>query len=771
MKGNYFYSVKNLSKAQNLSIAYFLYLISLDIEDFGRIEECQELYESLVSALNLTDYSRLVIQAVINQHIKSKKLTPVKENPNNPNPYDMKGKLKTHYKEDEDICDNDGGWSSDDEDEINLVRAVFAEKNEWFSRIVAFTFFKKADRRRKSFIIPKEFSINNNVANAIFLPKNRFADFMISDFLLSDVEGKILNLAYLSATVRDLSRLFNQLIRMNDENPISLYAKCLNIPIKTVRMCLRNDKKLVSYGLIDNDGEITDDVKNCIYDGYMDSLFADVLKLDEKKDFYSLKSFSVKEDEIALASRLLKNDGPMNLLLYGAPGAGKTQFARSLVHSLGLKTFIFKNELEVSNDDTEQNPLCRLNSLLSLHKKDSVIIVDEAEGILKTQGSFFGMTFSLPQKGIVNRMLDESNNKVIWILNYTHELDESTRRRFTYSIKFSEMSRSMLKTIADTKLNKINMSTELHTELVDLCGKYRVTGASVDNMVKTVSAMDLNGTNDGQIVSDVKKVLESNSTLIYGKKKMRENVRSSYDLSILNTSIPAQSIVDMVMNAQEFAEANNENNDTGNGIRMLFYGLSGTGKTELARYIAEKLNKKIIIKRPSDIFGMYVGDNEANIKAAFEQAENSGDILLFDEADSFFTDRSNARTSWERTTVNEFLTQMEEFSGILICTTNLRQIMDPAMQRRFHILTEFKPLRRDGIEKLLSRFFGSYNFDEEQLSAIAKYNSVTPGDFGSLSGKIRFMPRNAITSELIISELCKIQEEKESNNKPIGFAR
>ena len=51
---------------------------------------------------------------------------------------------------------------------------------------------------------------------------------------------------------------------MNDENPISLYAKCLNIPIKTVRMCLRNDKKLVSYGLIDNDGEITDDVKNCL---------------------------------------------------------------------------------------------------------------------------------------------------------------------------------------------------------------------------------------------------------------------------------------------------------------------------------------------------------------------------------------------------------------------------------------------------------------------------------------------------------------------------
>ena len=771
MRGNYFYSVKDLSKAQNLSVAYFLYLISLNIEDLERNEECQVLYEALVSALNLTEHSRLVIQAVINQHIKSKKLTPTKENPDNPNPYDMNGKLKTHYKEDEDVYDNDGGWSSDNEDQINLVRAVFAGKSEWFSRIIAFTFFEKADKRRKSFTLPKEISIDNNVANSIFLPKNRFANFMISDFLLSEMEGKILNIAYLSATMRELNRLFSNLIRSGNETSVSLFAKCLNVPIKTVLTYLRKDKKLVAYGLVDNQGEIAEDAKNCIYDGHIDSLFTDVLKVDDKKDFYPLHSYSVKEDEIALASRLLKNDAPMNLLLYGAAGAGKTQFARSLVHSLGLKTLIFKNELEVSNDDSDQNPLCRLNSLLSLHKKDSVIIVDEAEGVLKTQGSFFGMTFSLPQKGIVNKMLEESNNKVIWILNYTHELDESTRRRFTYSIKFSEMSRSMLKTIADTKLNKINMSTELHSELVDLCGKYRVTGASVDNMVKTVSAMDLNGTNEGQIVSDVKKVLESNSTLIYGKKKMRENVRSSYDLSVLNTSIPAQNIVDMVMNAQEFAEANNNNDEAGNGIRMLFYGPSGTGKTELARYIAEKLNKKIIIKRPSDILGMYVGENEENIKKAFEQAESSGDILLFDEADSFFSDRSNASTSWERTTVNEFLTQMEEFSGILICTTNLRQIIDPAMQRRFHILTEFKPLRRDGIEKLLVRFFGSYNFDDEQFSAIAKYNSVTPGDFASLAGKIRFMPLNIITAELIIAELCKIQEEKESNSKPIGFVR
>ena len=247
---------------------------------------------------------------------------------------------------------------------------------------------------------------------------------------------------------------------------------------------------------------------------------------------------------------------------------------------------------------------------------------------------------------------------------------------------------------------------------------------------------------------------------------MRETVRANYDLSVINSTVPATEIVEMINNAQQISE---EQGKEDNGIRMLFYGVSGTGKTELARYIAEVLGKKIILKRPSDILGKYVGENEDNIRRAFEQAEATGDILLFDEADSFFSDRNNLGQSWERSTVNEFLTQMEEFSGILICTTNLRQIMDPAMQRRFHILSEFKPLDSRGIETLLQTYFSEYDFDQKNLACIERYNTVTPGDFGVLHGKIRFMNKDSITGEKIITELCKIQEEKDLNHRSIGF--
>jgi SpoVK/Ycf46/Vps4 family AAA+-type ATPase len=332
------------------------------------------------------------------------------------------------------------------------------------------------------------------------------------------------------------------------------------------------------------------------------------------------------------------------------------------------------------------------------------------------------------------------------------------------------MPKETLRSIASEKLKSVNMSRVLKNDILDMCGSYKITGASVDNVVKAISSLNYQKGNEDKIRKDIKSVLEANSSLLYGKKKLRDSVKSSYNLSVLNTSVDACEIVEMLKSAEDYKKEN-QNNESSEGVRMLFYGLSGTGKTELARYISTVLGKPLLLKRCSDLLGPFVGQTEQLIASAFEEAEATDSILLFDEADSFFADRTKARQQWERTQVNEFLTQMEEFSGICICTTNLRKIMDPAMQRRFHIISEFKALTEEGITTLLESYFCNYKFNDLQIKNLVKYNSVTPGDFGSLKSRMRFVPKEKLDSDYIVNELLKIQEEKRLNGgAQIGFA-
>ena len=246
-----------------------------------------------------------------------------------------------------------------------------------------------------------------------------------------------------------------------------------------------------------------------------------------------------------------------------------------------------------------------------------------------------------------------------------------------------------------------------------------------------------------------------------------KSINSSYDLSVLNTSISAQEIVEMVQNAI-INDRKSQSNEK--GIRILFYGLSGAGKTNLAHFIAESLGKGIITKNASDILGMFVGESEKNIAKAFDEAKKQKKILLFDEVDSFFRERAYASQSWEITQVNEFLTQMEKFEGIVICTTNLRNLMDKAMQRRFQIMVEFKALKNEGVQSLLGKYFPHFDFNEEDIRRISRFQSATPGDFGNLSSRLRFMNQEKVTETYITDELCKMQEEKEFGKSSIGFS-
>ncbi|HSV31972.1 MAG TPA: ATP-binding protein, partial [Atribacteraceae bacterium] len=207
------------------------------------------------------------------------------------------------------------------------------------------------------------------------------------------------------------------------------------------------------------------------------------------------------------------------------------------------------------------------------------------------------------------------------------------------------------------------------------------------------------------------------------------------------------------------------------GINILFWGPPGTGKTEFAKYLAHSLGVALIVKRSSDLDSMWVGMTEKNIAAAFREAVRAKAILFIDEADSFFSARENAFRSWEVSRTNEFLTQMENHSGILICCTNLLPSMDRAAMRRFTWKIEFGPLRNDDKVGLYVKYFGGKDpLTPAQKLRIASIGGLTPGDLKAVWQRYRYVSKCEMDHELIIKELeNEIKYRVTVNIGKIGF--
>ena len=751
------------TKDEPYAICFYLYNLFEEKSNSAVIndnDEAIKIFLENTENLNKTERLKTVLKTEILNLEKKNKLKRLKTPPSEEMSFDD-ADIPYEYEQDKKVERAMRRSDRTDEVIIDLHRVLYCSDKPVFSSIIKTVIFGKED----DFTLSSSITLSKKQKEAVFdVSKTQF---LIDNVNLSENEARYILLECRLNTNENL----RSLARSCDNELRSSLPDMLGITKKAFTYMLRSDQKLKSFGFIDGEGDYDSSLNECIESQSIEPYFSDLLKIQDCSDAYSLDSFSIKQESMEICIDLLNGKNPVSILFYGKPGSGKTELAKSLCKQTGKQVYIFKNEAETNE---RCNVLGRLVCLLSMERKDSILIVDEADSLLRTMDfSFFGMSPS-KTKGTVNKMLENNRDKVIYIINHQQQIDDSTRRRFTFSIRFEAMPKTMLKSIAEQRLEGLDITENAKTELVSMLEKYHLTGQSVENIVKTIDAMECK--DEDTLLKKADTVMKENSLLLNGKKKkMRDKVKAEYDLRVLNASMDPKEIVNMVQNAAKYAE---KNKNTENGIRMLFYGLSGTGKTELARYIAEQLGKEIILSRPSDILSPYVGQDEQNIRDAFDQAEQSDAILLFDEADTFFYDRNQAQRTWERSLVNEFLTQMEEFTGILICTTNLRNIMDPAMQRRFHMLVEFKPMKFDGIKIMLEKYFPAYHLSNKEIEELEDSDSVTPGDFGALSSRIRFMNQDDVNSAYILDELKKLQVEKKnqwheegnSNNGKSGFA-
>jgi SpoVK/Ycf46/Vps4 family AAA+-type ATPase len=537
-------------------------------------------------------------------------------------------------------------------------------------------------------------------------------------------------------THRDENSL-NSLLTNNDESIHSGQYSHINVNIFLSRIKLPN-KYLEAIKTINNLSSVEALIRHCYQLDYETKL--------QPKDFaveQFIPLYQYLDDAI-----LFKKQG-VNILLHGEPGVGKTELVKTLAKLLKCDLFdisYISDEYSQENiSKTMVNEIERTQTICG-QLKNIILFVDECDDFFH-ENPLSGRNL---RKHQVNKLLENTPIPTIWVTNRPYSLEDAYIRRFDMVLEVTSPEAESY----ERKVRQLSRGLRLSSEFIThICQHKSLSIAHIEKAIKVTKTFYLTASDAQEQIT----VLLNGYLNAGGYKKLQiqpANTLLEYDLSLTNSIGHDLKVVQKGIN--RLGES-----------RILLYGPPGTGKSAYAKFLSKDLDLPLIIKRGSDLLGSYVGETERNIAAAFEEARDKNAILLLDEVDSFLNSREGHSKSWESTMVNEMLTQMENFDGVFIATTNFNQKLDHAVARRFDFKIKLDYLLPAQTLKMFKQFvYSSSKGTREQLLEL---NNLTPGDFAVVARKCSLLGK--FDEDTVLALLQQESAYKKPIAQPIGFVK
>lgn len=555
-----------------------------------------------------------------------------------------------------------------------------------------------------------------------------------------------------------------------------LYAMALDRSLAEVSAALSGKGRLRRFGLIDERFCFNE----AAFGGFMDGTEADAVsrrfyRKCEVEDALPWEYYGALADGHGdTIKRMISAGGPCNILLYGAPGTGKTSFAHAIVRESGRVGFeIPQGDADGGNGRVD----ARMAGIQVCNEQEapeeSVVVVDEADELLRSgPGALSPSGMPAPggrgmEKGVVGSMLDEVRIPTIWISGAPAEaMDESVRRRFDYSVRFTRLNRTQRASIWRNIVARTGMQSRIDDEKIRrYAERYETSAGGIATVLANVKRLD----RGLEPVDGLVARLMAPHCELMGIPAARSDMPSGdYSLEGLNIGgdVPIGGIEAAVRNF--IRGGSGETSFDSPRMNILLWGPPGTGKTEYVKYLGKAVDRRVVVKTGGDLLSKWVGETERNIARAFDEAESDGAILFFDEVDGLVRDRSGAHRSWEVTRVAELLHRMENFTGIMVAATNFVDSLDAAIMRRFTFKLQFDYLGNSGKRVFFERMFGT-RLGAGEKRRLDRIPGLTPGDFRTARQKLHYLAGEAGNAERLAALESEARAKTRGRCAKIGF--
>jgi SpoVK/Ycf46/Vps4 family AAA+-type ATPase len=468
-----------------------------------------------------------------------------------------------------------------------------------------------------------------------------------------------------------------------------------------------------------------------------------------------------------------------HMLVSGAPGLGKTEWARALLMSANTQTLEMVVLDQRGRALTGEDRMQHLRMLLLMMRSTSrgVILFDEADDVFQPPSAALGgrsgesESVSMDNhRAALNHLMESSRIPVVWVMNRPEVLDPAVLRRFDVHVQFEGVPRSVRLALIVKRFGQRTTSTDptvearSEAELERWAQVQTLTPTLIDRLARV---------SERALAAD----LAMDDTLcrhwlrqrLPGKPTRHLQVRENSDTSTTTAFEPLVWTPDAVNASVDLMGLVDGIRKTGSA-RIALCGAPGTGKTAFAHALARMLDKPLLEQRASDLLSAYVGETEQRIRAAFEQAQDEEAVLFIDEVDGLLARREHAARTWEVTQVNELLEQLGEYQGVVVVATNRLEAIDPAALRRFDMKIVFEALQPEQVKAGFIALCNAHQIScgDSELARVGSISGVTPGDFACIARRMRFAPDLTTATHLI--ELLQAELAlKAPVRQPMGF--